>query len=104
MKGGMNTPMVKISYDQYDEILMVFDTMMFKAHEFTPMFSDLYKIKEDFENGLGTEHVLFLLWIEETGNETEENKKERHFLKSIIKEHIEITDKKNIATNKRIKV
>lgn len=96
--------MVKIDYDQYDEILAVFDSMMFKAYEFMPTFSDLYKIKEDFENGLGAEYVVFLLWLEETGIETNENKKERHFLKSIIKEYIEITDKKNIAANERIKL
>lgn len=96
--------MIKINYDQYDEILAIFDSMMFKAYEFMPSFSDLYKIKEELENGLGAEYVIFLMWLEETGIETEENKKERHFLKGIIKEHIEITDKKNIAANERIKV
>ena len=76
---------VSCSYDMLEDIYNTFDAMDYKAGEYTPAEEDLKLILENL-----AEYLPFLLWIDETGIETEENAEIRHSIREIIKTRLNL--------------
>ena len=66
----------------YDKYMEVFDRMKERAGDYVPSNSDMSVIKENLPK-----YVPFLLWIDDTGYETEENKAMRKEISKILREH-----------------
>lgn len=74
---------IKIRYCDYEEICRRFDWMEIEDCDFyAPSIEELKTIL--FPNIRENNYLLFLLWIEETGIKTEENKKARAEIRKFI--------------------
>lgn len=75
-------------YDTYDKYMDIFDAMKERAGDYVPSPSDMITIKENLPK-----FIPFLLWIDDTGCETEENREMRHEISRILRECLVITNK-----------
>ena len=67
--------------DTYEKYLDIFDNMKEKAGDYVPSIADMNIIKENLPK-----YVPFLLWIDDTGYETEENKAMRKEISRTLRE------------------
>ncbi len=71
---------VKCTYDDYDKYMELFQMMNFKAMDYVPEKKELLNIIfPDFPK-----YVLLLMWIDETGYETEENRECRALIRKVL--------------------
>jgi hypothetical protein len=84
---------IVITYSDLDKYYEVFEKMDVKANEFCPTTEELYQliVPKIYD------YILFLLWIDETGIETEENKQDRLNVRKIIKEYLTVCDEKDLG-------
>ena len=76
------------TYDDYDKFLEVFQKMNFKALDYAPTKSEMINtIIPNIEN-----YLLFLLWIDETGNTTEDNKEVRDLIRKTLISCLELEE------------
>ena len=78
---------VKCTADILNQMYDTFDAMDYKADDYVPTEDELKEICENLP-----EYMPFLLWIEETGETTEENETIRSIIKSIILKQLEVLD------------
>ena len=81
---------IRLTYDEFDEMLEVFDAMDFTAGEFVPSDERISEIKKRFSEGKAKRYLLFLMWIEETGVTIPENKEKRKIISKLLKDFVEI--------------
>ena len=75
---------IKCTYEVYEKYCKAFQEMKDKAGSYTPTENEIYqRIYPELEK-----YILFLLWIEMTGYDTEENKKNRQIICTILKEEL----------------
>lgn len=79
--------MINITEEQLSNMYKIFDNMDLKANDYVPKKDELDEIMDNL-----VEYMKFLMWIEETGYETEENKDMRARINKIIKDELNITD------------
>ena len=77
-----------ISNRIYEKYCSAFDHMELKAGAFCP---DLEVIHREILPNL-EDNIVFLMWVEETGIETEDNKKSRAMVREVLKNCLTITD------------
>lgn len=77
---------IKITWRQFEKICDTFDHMYFTADNYCPTKEEIviYALNDWKTN------YLFLLWVEETGVETEENKEDRKFLSQMLRKYLSI--------------
>ena len=73
-----------IKYSELDRIYARLDQMENTADEYCPTPEDLLEYADDLPR-----FYPFLLWIDETGYDTEENKENRKALRKFLTENIE---------------
>lgn len=79
---------IKCTYEVYEKYCKAFQEMKDKAGSYTPTENEIYqRIYPELEK-----YILFLLWIEMTGYDTEENKKNRQIICTILKERFSIRE------------
>lgn len=78
---------VKCKQSVLDKIYDTFDVMDYTAEDYVPTQEELVEMCKD----IGT-YMPFLLWIEETGEDTEENVEIRSIIRSVIKRQLAIID------------
>lgn len=71
----------------FERFMDDFDNMQLKANEYVPSLEELNIIKKSLPK-----YIPFLLWIDTTGEENEENKETRREVRKIIKEHLYILE------------
>ena len=77
---------IKLPWKQFEKYCEIFDKMFFTADTYCPTKEDLIvKAMTDWKNC-----YLFLLWVQMTGIETEENKEDRQFLNNLLNKYLEI--------------
>lgn len=74
-------------YDTYAKYMDIFDGMKERAGDYVPSPTDMTIIKENIPK-----FVPFLLWIDDTGYETDENREMRHEISRILRECLIITN------------
>jgi len=77
-----------ISNRIYEKYCTAFDQMELKAGPFSP---DLEVIRKEILPNL-EDNIVFLMWVDETGIETEDNKRSRGMVREILKDCLMITD------------
>lgn len=76
----------------YEKYCKAFQEMKDKAGSYTPTGNEIYqRIYPELEK-----YILFLLWIEMTGYDTEENKKNRQIICTILKEELKLVEKEEL--------
>lgn len=76
------------SYDEYDRFERTFSEMSYQAGEYTPTSEELeLEIIPNLK-----EYITFLLWIDMTGLETEENRYVRKMIHRILIQNIELVE------------
>lgn len=85
-----NIPNTKIiiSNRYYEKYCDFFDRMKMRADAYSP---DLQVIRNDILPNL-EENIVFLMWIDETGFETDYNRESRAAVREILRSCLEITD------------
>lgn len=77
---------------QDEKYCKAFQEMKDKAGSYTPTENEIYqRIYPELEK-----YILFLLWIEMTGYDTEENKKNRQIICTILKEELKLVEKEEL--------
>ena len=77
---------IKMSYDENDNYYCLIDKMRSKAGSYAPTMDEInFEIYPNLQK-----YIEFLMWIEQTGYDTEENKKARKLIKQILIEEIEL--------------
>lgn len=79
------------TYDDYDKYMELFQQMNFKAMDYVPDKKDLVNII--FPNI--SKFVVLLMWIDETGFETEENKETRALIRKFLTTSLELIEGEN---------
>ena len=82
-----NTKFV-ISNRLYEKYCSFFDRMDMKAEGFSP---DTEVIRKEVIPNL-EDNIIFLMWVDETGFETESNRESRAMVREILKCCLDITD------------
>lgn len=91
MRGGKEEE-IKCTYEVYEKYCKAFQEMKDKAGSYTPTENEIYqRIYPELEK-----YILFLLWIEMTGYDTEENKKNRQIICTILKEELKLVEKEEL--------
>ncbi len=83
---GINTlPLKKIVIkgSDFDKLYEVFDDMDFRAYEYVPTIEELKYMIQDLVN-----YGVFLLWLDDTGDITEENEAAHELISDVIKHFI----------------
>lgn len=75
--------MLLITYNEMDKIYDTIDQMLFKAKDYVPTMDELQEMENDIQK-----YYRFMLWLDETGEDTDENFYERAELRRIIKDNI----------------
>ena len=75
---------IKCTYEVYEKYCKAFQEMKDKAGSYQRIYPELEK------------YILFLLWIEMTGYDTEENKKNRQIICTILKEELKLVEKEEL--------
>lgn len=81
---------VECDYETYDRLVDCFSNMEYQAGEYVPDEADMDRY---VEHGDGS-YMDFLIWIMETGVETEENRFMRRRINAYLREHLTLTDEK----------
>lgn len=71
---------IQCSNKLIDEIYETFDEMEYRADDYVPTEDDMTIIASNL-----SKYIAFLMWIDDTGYETEENSSMRKVISSIIK-------------------
>ena len=79
---------IKCSYEDFISFCRLYETMGFKAGTYVPTIEE---VKKEIVPNL-PEYMLFLIWIDTTGEENKENTKVRKLIRSIINHNLVITD------------
>lgn len=83
---------IKCTYEVYEKYCKAFQEMKDKAGSYTPTENEIYqRIYPELEK-----YILFLLWIGMTGYDTEENKKNRQIICTILKEELKLVEKEEL--------
>lgn len=90
---------MKLSYSDYDYYLEVFEKMSITAGNYVPDDHYLDMLEKRFASGKANEYVPFLLWIEDTGEETKENKAARARLLDMLQYYVEIVPDNMVPHN-----
>ncbi len=77
-----------MSYDDYDKYNEVFDTMPDKANDYAP---NLGELRSEIEPEL-QKYIFFLMWVDRTGYQTEENEKSRKYIRRLLRQNMELSD------------
>lgn len=79
---------ITISNNDFEDICQKIDTMLYTADSYCPTKDEiLFVALEDLPR-----YLPFLMWVDETGKETPENKKDRKYLRSVLKEYVLIVE------------
>ena len=78
---------ISISYDDFDLLCDKIGELDMKADEYMPEPEEFREIENNF-----AEFFKLLLWIDATGDATEENKETRRRIKNIINNNIDFID------------
>lgn len=79
---------IRCTFDDYDQICDIVGRMYFRANEYTPTMEELRNIVEPrFEK-----YMLFLIWIDETGETTDLNRGERAEIRRILNRNLVLYD------------
>ena len=79
---------ITISNNDFECICQKIDTMLYTADSYCPTKDEILFIAlEDLPRFLP-----FLMWVDETGKETPENKKDRKYLRSVLKEYVVVIE------------
>lgn len=74
------------SFQQFDEICETMQRMDYHAGPYAPAARELMeRVEPELEA-----FILFLLWVNETGFETDENRMPRRIIREILRTHIEL--------------
>ncbi len=76
-----------ISYDDFDTLCEKIADMDMKAEEYMPEEEEFEEIEKNFP-----EFFKLLIWIDSTGEVTEDNKEMRRKIKDIINRNIDFVD------------
>jgi len=83
---------IRMSYKEYEEMFEVFDTLPPKAKR---AFANVHLTKEVIDECLERDpeyYIKYLMYIDETGQETSENRDVRNYLRSTIKKVLKIEE------------
>ena len=89
---------VECDYETYDRLVDSFSKMEYQAEEYVPNEADMDRY---VEHGDGS-YMDFLIWIMETGTETEENRFMRRRINAYLREHLTLTDEKPAWLKRRM--
>lgn len=89
---------VECDYETYDRLVDCFSKMKYQAGEYVPDEADMDRY---VEHGDGS-YMDFLIWIMETGTETEENRFMRRRINAYLREHLTLTDEKPAWLKRRM--
>lgn len=76
------------TYDEYDRFEKAFHQMDYQAGEYVP---DTVELEEEILPNL-KKYITFLMWIDTTGVQTEENRYVRKLIHKILLENITLVD------------
>lgn len=76
------------TYDDYDKYIELFQKMNFKAMDYVPEKKELLNLI--FPNL--QKFIVLLMWIDETGYETEENKECRTLIRRALTSNLELVE------------
>lgn len=79
---------ITCTYNDFDRYLDVFQKMNFKAMDYAPSKKEL--LEEIFPNL--SKYIVLLMWIDETGEETEENAESRALIRKVLTTNLELID------------
>lgn len=79
---------IKCTYEDYDKYTELFHSLNYQAADYTPEKTELINV---ILPNL-PKYILMLIWIEETGYETEENSESRKLIHKILTSSLELID------------
>lgn len=79
--------MITCTYSQLDDMFETFDQMKHRAEDYVPTEKDMETILADLPK-----YLSFLIWIIETGEETEENETMRKVINRIIRNNMKTVE------------
>ena len=82
-----NIKKVIISGDDFDKLYGAFEKIKFRADTYVPTKAELKGMVQDLET-----YAVFLMWLDDTGEVTEENEEMHTIISSIVKDYIIIGD------------
>ena len=71
------------TFEDYDKFCEVFDNMFYKTNGYAPTLEEIHSRISPNLN----EYIVFLIWILETGVDTEENKECRDAIREILNQN-----------------
>ncbi len=77
------------TFSDYEKFCEVFEAMYYKANCYVPTMEEITERIQGNEE----EYILYLLWILETGEETEDNRECRQKIRELVNKHFSLVDK-----------
>lgn len=77
---------IRCSYDDYDKYVELFHKMNYKANDYVPEYKDFINVILPKL----PEYIIMLMWIDETGENTEENIEIRKMIRQILTSNLEL--------------
>ena len=81
-------PKIQCTFDDYDKFCDMYRTMDYPAADYVPTEKDLKEITLNVDR-----YVKFLIWIDVSGYDTEENKKMRKKIRHLLQKVLILVDK-----------
>ena len=79
---------VRCSYKQYDKLLAIIEQMQVRADDYAPSVEEINtRVLPNLEK-----YMAFLIWIDDTGYDTDENVEARQYIKEIVKTSLQLYD------------
>ena len=78
---------ITVTFSEIDEIYETIDKMDYNADDYCPTYDQLKLMAKDFKK-----YYAHLVWIDETGYDTEENSRDRAIIRRMLTDYVEQTE------------